>query len=136
MKFVVVVNRKFDLAAQFNAAGHVCLGLPSLISESDIRLRRFQDQPGRQLSVLTDHPLIILSARNGEHIREAHLLAEQAGIVSNAFFDRMRSGTPEEQQTQIRSAPAETQEYVALALFGSDEKLRHLTRRFSLFRIL
>jgi hypothetical protein len=134
MKFLVVLNRKIDLVGQINGAGHLCLGFVGWMNQAEMALRPFHDSSGRRLSVLTDFPLIVLEARSGDHLREAHDMAISAGIPCNAFFEAMRSGTPQEQQDGIQSSSAADLRYVALAMFGSSNALRPLTRRFSLLK--
>lgn len=134
MKFAIVLNRKADLAAQINGAGHLCLGLHRWISEQDMLLRTFTDATGAAVSVLTDHPLIVLSARNGAHLKEAHALALANDVICSAFFECMRTGTPADQEVLVKQSTMDAQEYVALALFGPADKLNPITRRFSLTR--
>jgi hypothetical protein len=134
MKFVIALNKKSPLTAQINAAGHLCLGMPALLDGRSILLRTFLDSDGTKGSLLTDYPLIIFSARNSNHLRDAHALALNSGIAANAFFECHRDPDPDEQEALVRKMPLSEQEYVGLSLFGADDELRTVTRRFSLMR--
>ncbi len=134
MKFVLVINSKRNVPEAINASGHVCVAIHKLLNGHDLKLREFRDNEGAVVSMLTDFPLIVLSARNGAHLEEAHYAALGQGIPCSAFFDCMRTGTPEEQEEYVQSRALKEQEYITLALFGSDEQLRPITRRFSLLR--
>jgi len=133
MKIVVVLNRKHLLPVLFNAAGHVLLGLPNLTA-TDLDFRDFHDADRQRMSCLTDFPLIVLTARNGSHLKEFHAAADEAGLAVNAFFPCMTTGSPEEQEREIASAARDSLEFVAVAAIGPAEVLDPLTRRFSLLR--
>lgn len=134
MKFAIALNRKADLVAQTNALGHICIGLPSMIHTDSLRLREFADMTGQFAARMTDHPLIIFTARSSEHLRTAHLQAIQSGVVCNAFFNCMRSSDPEYQEASIRRTVLGAQQYVAVGFFGKPDELKPITRQFSLYR--
>jgi hypothetical protein len=134
MKIVVVFNSKASSVERFNAVGHLCTGMPEIVCGNDLKFRRFEDADNNVVSVLTDYPLIILSARNQNHLREAHELAIAHKICSNAFFDCMKDADPVSQYKFVRSHKLSSQIYIAISLFGSDEQLKPITRKFSLFR--
>jgi len=133
-KFIIAVNRKAPGPAQINAAGHIAIGLARRLEEADLELRHFQDRDGADAGVMTDHPLIIFTARNGGHLRSAHAAAVDAGVACIPFFDCMRHGVPQEQEDAIRSTVLEELDYVGVGMFGPDATLRELTRRFSLMK--
>ncbi len=134
MKFAIALNKKSPLPTQINAAGHLCLGMPGILNETPMLLRSFYDSTGMQGALLTDYPLIIFSARNSNHVRDAHILALESGIAANAFFECHRDPDPEEQEAIVGRIQMNEQDYVGLSLFGSDDDLRTITRRFSLMR--
>ena len=133
MKVVVVLNRKYPLPVLLNAAGHVLFGLPGLTA-GDLKLRDFHDADRQHVSHLTDFPLIVLTARNGNHLREFHAAASADGLAANAFFPCMTAGSPAEQEREIASASHDALDFVAVAAFGPADALDPLTRRFSLLR--
>lgn len=133
-KIAVVLNSKHDLPSQLNALGHSSLGLGQLASLEELALRDFRDSADQAVARMTDLSLIVFSARNGSHIREAHERAQALGLISNAFFAVMKSAFPREQELEIRKQRASEQDYISLALIGEADILRPLTKRFSLFR--
>lgn len=134
MKIAVVLNTKHDLPSQLNALGHSSLGLARLLAGRDLAMRDFHDAHDKLVARMTDHPLIVFSARNGAHIRDLHEEAQFLGIPANAFFAVMKSANPREQAVAVRAGPASGQDYIALAFAGNDADLRPLTRRFSLYK--
>lgn len=134
MKFTIAVNSKLDPGAQFNAFGHAALGIGRRVCPEGFRSRTFTDTRNNFLAEMTDHPLIALTARNDRHLYQVHVKALELGIMCNAFVTSMFDGSAEEQQRAIADSELGDQTYAALALFGEDEDLRKLTRKFSLLR--
>lgn len=134
MKIAVILKTGVDLPTQINASAHLCVGLQDLVAAADLRLRRFTDLDGRHVSTMTDYPLIVFSARNGRHLMDANHAALGIGVPCNAFFECMRGPDPDEQHAHVAGRPVAEQDYIGIALFGSPEQLRPLTRKFSLMR--
>jgi len=134
VRAIVVLNRNASLVSQLNACGHICLGLGNKLETANLMLRSFNDADGNNVAILTDHPLIVLSARSSSHIRDAHVLARRAGIPANAFFSCMTTGEPANQEVSVAETPPDNLEYVALALYGDGASLKPITKRFSLYR--
>lgn len=134
MKFIVALNKKSTIPSQVNAASHLFCGLPTLLNEDQLMLRKFIDTNNQMTSILTDHPLIVFSAKNGSHIRDAHLSAIEQDIPVNAFFDCHRTADPNEQEQLVKSTILKDQDYIGIAAFGDDVILRQLTKRFSLMK--
>jgi hypothetical protein len=135
MKVVVATNKQLPIAVQINAASHLCLGMHAQVSNGTLAISSFYDPEGRLTSVLSDLPLIVMVARNSNHLHRAHLAARSGGLVCNAFFGVMLSRSVEEQQALISERQLEEQEYIGLSILGEDAELRILTRQFSLMSI-
>jgi hypothetical protein len=133
-KFAVVVNEKCPIPTQINAAGHLCLGAGTLFGHEDAKMRTFRDKDDSFVSVLTDYPLIILSARNGDQLRSAHQMAISADLHCSIFVECMRTADSDEQEANIRSTSISDHDYIAILFFGTSDELKPLTRKFSLLR--
>jgi hypothetical protein len=133
-KFTVIVNEKSSVPTQINAVGHLCLGVGSLFGNNAAQMRTFTDKDGAFVATLTDYPLIILSARNAEHLRNAHQLAVVANVHCSVFVECMRTADPDEQERNIGDTSIGSHEYIAVLLFGSADELKPLTKKFSLLR--
>jgi hypothetical protein len=133
MKIVVVLNRKYPTPTLINAAGHALFGL-SQLTNTNLKMREFRDVEQTYLSYLTDFPIIVLTAKNTNHLREFHTMAAQKGLPVNAFFPCMTIGTPEEQEIILQSKNINEIDYIAVASFGNQIVLDPLTKRFSLMR--
>jgi Protein of unknown function (DUF2000) len=134
MRFIVAVNQKFDAVVQCNAIGHLALGMSGICSRNELKLRCFYDSCKSSVSTMTDHPLIVFTARNSRHLEAAFNFAKEFQLPCNAFFDTMLSADPEEQASQIASRQVGELNFVAILVFGSKDALAPVTRQFSLMR--
>lgn len=134
MRFVLVLNKRVPLLSQMNACGHLSIGMARQVGEAEQMLRRFDDMTGQQVSLLTDHPLIVMAARSSAHLRQSHEMAIREGVPCNAFFSCMHDGQPVEQELILRNTAPDQLDYVALGLFGERNQLADITKRFSLYR--
>jgi hypothetical protein len=133
VKIIVAISRNLTIPEALNATGHALFGLCTRCNDST-EMREFLDQAGRSVATMTDFPLICMSARNEGHLKEFHDQALGAGLSANGFFKVMYDGSPEEQETIIRSTPASALAYGAVAALGPSDLLRQLSKRFSLLR--
>jgi hypothetical protein len=134
MRYAIALNAKHELGVRLNALGHVAVGLAHLAPAGGQRMRRFADNSRLFVGLMSDDPLIVLSARNGQHLRQAHAEALERNVVHNVFVIDMKDGEPEAQQLSVSSALHTDLEYVAFGCWGETSALRELTRRFSLLQ--
>jgi hypothetical protein len=134
MRYAVILNMQFDLVTQINAAGHLGIGMGTLLKPEETALRRFVDSNNSFTSLLTDSPLIVFSAKNDRHLFKAHKTALEFQVTSSAFFECHISADPTEQAKKILDQPMEDQLYIALMLHGEDSLVRECTKRFSLMK--
>lgn len=135
MKYIAVLNKKMPLTSQMNALAHSSLGMPFMKNLPQETFSTFTDKEGTNTSVLTDYPFIILSAKNGNQLRNFHQQLVAANIPCNAFFSNMiDGGTVAEQIATVKQSTLDELEYVAVIAYGSNNDLNPLTKKFSLYR--
>ena len=134
MRYAIALNAKQPLGVRLNALGHVAVGLAHLAPAEAQLMRSFRDSDGAFVGLMTDHPLIVLSARNGQHLRQAHADAVAKGLIHNVFVIDMKDGDPGRQQESVTVQPRTELDYVAFGCWGGTIELRDLMRRFSLMR--
>lgn len=132
MKYVAVVDRTQPRHLIANALAHLALGFGHGGLDGDSPYTKFTDKEGNMVALLTDHPFIILGAKNAGQLRQIHAAAASRAIPCVAYLANMFAGTPEEQRVYIESTNRDEHVYVALVLFGEAEELRSLTKRTSL----
>lgn len=132
-KLVTVLNRRVDLGAVTNALEHVVAGLVAADrSAQQIEFLDYPTQSGWQ-SLIARHPIIVLRSENSNQLRRLHAEALELDIMANAFVQTMLGESAIQQQAATRNAAPDELEYWAVAVFGEAERLKSLTKRFSLY---
>ena len=133
-KWVAVLNRKVPTPQLMNALGHLALTMQSVCPDDTAkRVHRYDGADDTIYATLSHWPVIVLKADNGNHLRTLHQIATAAGIPCQAFVSTMLAGSAEAQLTQTETARHDTIEFMAVFLFGPNETLHRLTKKFSLF---
>jgi hypothetical protein len=134
-KFVAVLNSAFEAPFLINAVGHCMLGLTEHVSRENLALRAFVDCHGKKLGSLTDHPFIVLKASRKTHLQRLIDEAVANGKCSfTVFLDEHRSDQPVVQQANIAEREVESGDILCVALFGTVNDVKELTKRFSLYQ--
>lgn len=134
MKYSVILNAAHPLPVQLNALGHACVGLTHITGTTQSAMRHFADVDGTFVGSMTDHPLIVLSAKSSRHIHDVWQAADKLALAYNLFSIDMKDGQPVEQALAVAGKPIAELDIVALALFGEAQTLKGLTRRCFLFK--
>lgn len=134
MRYSVILNEAVDLGCLMNALGHVSVGLAHQAPAEAQAMRSFFDKNGRLVGTISDDPLIVLVGANSAKLRQAHLAANEAGLICNAFVLDMRDGAPIDQATAIQSKTADDLLYLAVGCWGEADIVRATFKRFSLFK--
>jgi hypothetical protein len=133
-KFVVVLNKSYDVSRLLSALGHVSAGLAGNSGLADeMKFITYEDKSGQTYPNISEWSFVVLKGK-GSHIRKFRegLLAKQMKYA--CYLDTMLSGGSEVQQAATKEKPAEECEMLALATFGDAAILDSLTKRFSLWR--
>jgi len=131
-KYVAIVDKAQSRHRIANALAHLALGIGHGALDQGSTYTTFKDKEGNMVALLTDHPFIILGAKNAGQLRQIHGDAGHRGVTCVAYLANMFDGTPEEQREQIAATAPSQHEYIALVLFGDPVVLRGLTKRTSL----
>ncbi|MDM4018199.1 DUF2000 domain-containing protein [Roseiconus lacunae] len=133
-KWVVVLNRKVSVPKLLNALGHLALTMPQTCDDPTTEvIHDYHDSNGDLMSRISNWPVIVLKAKNGNQLRSLRKAAGEQRVSCQAFADSMLAESAEAQITQTLSTPEADVEYFAVMLFGDSEKLNALTKKFSLF---
>ena len=134
-KLVAVLNKKIEPGKLMNALGHMATGLgASLSSNPELRLDGYVDKSGDTHKNISDNPFIVLASDNSNKIRTLRNELKAQGIFFVDFISTMTVGTYSEQKARTNETPEEELEYYGICFFGDAEKLKELTRKFSLWR--
>lgn len=133
-KWVAVLNRTTPLPQLLNAMAHLALGMPRQCHE--VTAGQFHDyqSPDQQLMATISHwPVIVLQAKNTNQLRTLRSAALAVGLTCQAFTDTMLGPSAEAQIQKTKTTPENDVQYVAVFLFGRQEDMQRLTKKFSLF---
>lgn len=134
-RFVAVLNKKVETGRLMNALGHMTAGLAGGFGKaSEMYFLEYKDKDGGSHRNISHFPFIVLSADNSNQIRTARNKAIEEGIIFTDFTNTMTVGTSQEQLDATLATAEESLEYYGICMFGETEKLREITKKFSLFR--
>jgi len=136
MKFIAVVNEKADLGQLFNTIGHMSAGLVWKDKENGSFLfHNYIDGSGGIHPSISNDPFIVLKAKNSNQIKLLRDKAELSkGVSFTDFTHSMTIGKSEEQLKVTSSKSSETLDYLGICFYGTEECLKPLTKKFSLFK--
>ncbi|OGG34564.1 hypothetical protein A3G68_00400 [Candidatus Gottesmanbacteria bacterium RIFCSPLOWO2_12_FULL_42_10] len=134
-KFVAVLNKKIPIGSLMNALGHMAAGLVgSYPNIPKMRFDSYFDQNGNDHKSISDHPFIILSADNSNQLRMLRQSLTESGVHIVDFTSTMTVGSYSEQKERTKNTPEEQLEYYGICMFGKNNIINPLTKKFSLWR--
>lgn len=131
-KAIIIVDPRYSAPVLLNAVGHLSLGLGQRATNRAFAFRNFHDPQGQDIACAMDHPLIVMRAKKSIHLKRCLEAALSKDLPVNVFLETMRHGTPEEQVLAIKSRDVAGEDIIAVGLAGQSDKLREVTKRFSL----
>jgi hypothetical protein len=134
-KFVVVLNRSYELVRLTSGLGHVTAGLAASLADrvSDLSFVEYKSSDGQGYPWISDWPFIVLKGRGGQMQTFRSALAER-GLPSVAYLDTMLTGGSRAQQEATAQKTAEELVPLAIATFGPRAEIDELTRKFSVWQ--
>lgn len=85
------------------------------------------------MSTISHWPVIVLQAKNTNQLRTLRSAAISAGVPCQAFTETMIGRSAEDQIQKTKTTDEKSIEYIAVFLFGKNEDIQGLTKKFSLF---
>jgi hypothetical protein len=132
MKFVAVLNKKIEQGKIMNALAHLTVGFVEQHKDLDMGLINYEDKDGGA-HYASKWPFIILKADNSNKLRIFRNALIERGLPFTSFTQAMTVGTYSEQMEKSKSTEESELEYYGVCTMSSDEDLRELTRKFSLW---
>lgn len=132
-KFVVLLNKSYELIDMASAIGHVAAGLASGLQPGEASLVTYVDAERNEFPMISDWPFVILRASGGQ-LKTCRQKLIDAGLPAIAYLDSMFHGGSQAQQEATAARRLEDLTIVALATFGSAEAIDAICRKYSLWR--
>ncbi|MBI5227051.1 DUF2000 domain-containing protein [Candidatus Micrarchaeota archaeon] len=134
-KLVAVLNEKVEVGKAMNALAHMSLGFGgSTTDKEELKLMNYKDGNGNNHANISGRPFMILSARNGNQIRTLRAAAIANNIRFVDFTNCMTEGTYEDQIKRSGETKEENLDYWGMVLFGDENIVSELTKKFSLWK--
>ena len=132
-KFVCVVNKKAETGAVINAAVKMAAGLGATFG-GNLKTSKFKDANDAEHGNVPSVPVVVLKADNANKVRQVRQKAEEEKIAYSDFNASMAIGDASEQRKVLSALSDDDLEYQGICLFGPEDKVNELTKKFSLFR--
>jgi hypothetical protein len=132
-KLVAIINKDLEPGVAMNALAHLSLGMGSFLGIEKLHIDNYYDGESNLYPSISNMPYIILRGKSSE-IKKAIINAKEQNITYNIFLDTMTGGTYLEQQQRTKDAKLEQLVFYGCILFGSQEKVSQITRKFSLWK--
>lgn len=134
-KFVVVLNKSYELTQLASGLGHVTAGLIASQADrlGDLSFVEYKSADGEVYPWISDWPFIILRGGGGQ-MATFRTALQSRNLPCVSYLDTMLSGGSQAQQEA--TAGKQTAELVPLAVatFGEKAVIDELTKKFSLWR--
>lgn len=134
-KFVVALNRSYDLSRMTSALGHVTAGLTASLADrrQELGFLTYTTKDDTTLPWISDHSFVVLKGRGGQ------LKTLRAELVANAlpcvvYTDTMLEGGTTVEMAATRERTMEELDILAVATFGDIDALNPFTKKFSLWQ--
>lgn len=133
-RFVAILNKKIETGRALNVLGHLSAGLSNRLEQDEATFVDYLDLDGGLHSSLSHYPFIVLKSDNSNKIRKVREQAIEHGIKFTDFTHTMIEGGSVIQQQVTSRTKEEEFEYLGICLFGSEETLKRITKKFSLYK--
>jgi hypothetical protein len=132
-KFVIVLNKRYELPTMASAIGHVAAGLAASCPESLLQFVTYRDADGQEYPSISHWPFLILRAGSGQ-LANLRGNLESSNLPVVCYLDTMFAGGSDAQQAATASRASSEIEIVALGTFGEVSAIDEWTRKLSLWR--
>ena len=133
-KFVVVLNKSYDLARLTSGIGHVTAGLVAGCADrvDDMEFLDYVSADDQTYKSISNWPFVVLRGRGGQ-LKTLRTGLLEKGLPAVAYLDTMLEGGTEVEMAATRARSADDLEILALATFGDREEISVMTKKFSLW---
>jgi lysyl-tRNA synthetase, class II len=133
-RVVIVVNNDIEGWQKANAISHISAYLGHKLDERFATGENFITKDGKTHPRNSQYAIIIMTANPGQ----MHNLMERVrseGLLYHGFIREMIETTDDQKIVEILSDKTDEEiEYLGIGFYGSNEKLKELTKKFSLFK--
>lgn len=133
-KFVIVVRNDLPSWQAMNAASHSAAYLGNKMKERFDSGESFTTKDGKAHPRNSQYPIVVLQATAKEL---THLIVNvrTSGLLFLGFFREMVETTDDEKLARLIGKKGDDEvEYLGVGIFGGNEEVKYLTKKFSLWK--
>ncbi|TBM22736.1 DUF2000 domain-containing protein [Hafnia paralvei] len=132
MKLYIILNRNHEVSTLMNAASHLSAGITDCAKE--MLFDAYPNASSGLQANMSHYPVVVLQAKNSSQLASAVQKAKEAEITYNFFTNTMLSHSAEQQIADTLNTEIDKLDFIAIALFGNTEKLKPITKKFSVYK--
>lgn len=134
-KFVVVLNKSYELSRLTSGMGHVTAGLVASMSEEleSMGFLTYESRDGHVFPWISDHSFVVLRGRGGQ-LRTLRQELLQSQLPCVAYLDTMLEGGTAVEMAATKERTVDEIDILAVATFGDADAISRLTKKFSLWQ--
>lgn len=134
-KIVIVVNKDLEKWQIMNSVGHVSAYLGNKLRENFGTGDNFVTKDSQNHPRNSQYPIIILGANSNEQLHNFMEKVRESKLEFHGFIKEMIETTNDNEITEIlKNKDDKDIEYLAIGVFGDNEKIDALTKKFSLLK--
>jgi lysyl-tRNA synthetase class 2 len=134
-KIVIVVNKDLEKWQIMNSVGHISAYLGNKLRENFGTGDNFVTKDSLNHPRNSQYPIIVLGANSNEQLHNLMTKIREAGLEYHGFIKEMIETSDDSKITEILSNKDDKDiEYLGIGMFGSNEKIDALTKKFSLLK--
>ncbi len=133
-KIVIVVNNEIENWQKANTVGHISAYLGNKLNNQFATGENFVTKDGKAHPRNSQYAIVVLSANPGQMANFMEKVRE-SGLTYHGFIKEMIDTTNDAEIINILKDKSDQEiNYLGIGLFGPNEKLKELTKKFSLFK--
>lgn len=134
-KFVVVLNKSYELSRLTSGMGHVTAGLVASLSTdiSSMDFLTYESHDGHLFPWISDHSFVVLKGK-GHQLRTLRDELIRNELPCVAYLNTMLEGGTAVEIAATKARTIDEIEVLAVATFGEATVISSLTKKFSLWQ--
>jgi len=134
-RLVIVVRKDIEGWQAANTIAHISAYIGNKLKDSFGTGESFVFSDGTQIPRNSQYPMIIKVSDNTEQLKDVFNQAREAGLPSIGFIREMIDSTSDEEiEAILKSKQYNDVELLGFGVFGENEQIKSLTKKFSLWK--
>lgn len=134
-RLVIVVRKDIEGWQAANTIAHISAYVGNKLKDSFGTGDSFVLSDGGEIPRNSQYPMIIKAAENAEQVKDGFDQVREEGLLAIGFIREMIDSTSDEQiEAILKSKSYADVELLGFGVFGENEQIKSLTKKFSLWK--